>query len=168
METWNRDPIANFCSLLEEKQIYVLIVNIEKRFDGYSATIGRDGKYLSGAIIVNEGTSGERQRFSLAHELAHIIQNLPENVIRENRESFAHRFAGAFLAPKDTFIKRVGKVRKWISTEELLILKEEFGMSIQALIRRMLDSQHNYTFPIIRAGVSKSAEKAGEKRSLTR
>ena len=54
-------------------------------------------------------------------------------------EKAAFRFAGAFLAPRLCIQREVGSDRTRIRLEELLILKRRFGISIQALLRRLLD-----------------------------
>ena len=57
---------------------------------------GRASRRLP-VIVVNEMTTGERQRFTLAHEIGHIVMD----VIGELRkaEKAANCFGGAFLMP---------------------------------------------------------------------
>jgi hypothetical protein len=56
-----------------------------------------------------------------------------------DEEKAAFRFAGAFLAPRASFEREVGERRTSVRIEELLILKQRWGMSMQALLRRMSD-----------------------------
>ncbi|HRX15438.1 MAG TPA: XRE family transcriptional regulator [Spirochaetota bacterium] len=127
----NSWPIESITSLLEEKEIFVVDVDSEKGFDGLSGYA--DGKI---PIIITIGkNTADRKRLNLSHELGHLvldIKNLKE-------EDTAFRFAGAFLIPKDCLFNALGHKRRHIDIRELIILKEEYGISIQALIRRCRD-----------------------------
>ena len=130
-------PISNLIQVIESKCIHVLILKAREEFDGISATGSvRDPKFTVAAVVVREGLSGERQRFSLAHELGHLV-------IRPGRacdvEKAAHRFAGAFLAPAEAVRDLVGKHRANLVPQELFLLKRHFGMSIAAVLYRLRD-----------------------------
>jgi hypothetical protein len=56
-----------------------------------------------------------------------------------DEEDAAYRMGAAFLAPKKPLIRDVGKRRESLQLQELLLLKEEYGMSIQALLYRLKD-----------------------------
>ena len=84
-------------------------------------------------IVIKKSSWSERKRFNLAHELGHMI--LSPNP-RVDEEKAAHRFAGAFLMPADVLRSEVGAHRSSISIGELVVLKERFGVSIQALAYR--------------------------------
>ena len=60
-----------------------------------SASGGRGGCARGGLLY---GKSLERQRFTIAHELGHMVLDIPFTV---QEEKVSHRFAGAFLAPGD-------------------------------------------------------------------
>ncbi len=128
------DPIRNVVDLLEERGISVCFTDADGKFDGLSAvgrSLGR--KWIGAAVLCRSGLTRERQRLNLAHELAHLVL-LPRT--EELEEDFAWRFAGAFLAPEKTLRDDVGRFRKLIGFEEMLILKRRYGMSIQALLMR--------------------------------
>jgi Zn-dependent peptidase ImmA (M78 family)/transcriptional regulator with XRE-family HTH domain len=85
---------------------------------------------------------GDRQRFTVAHELGHLVlhsamgppSNSEEATVVERQ---AHRFAGAFLAPGDALVESLeerGGGRVTLST--LAVLKGDWGMSIKALVMR--------------------------------
>jgi hypothetical protein len=61
---------------------------------------------------------------------------IPSNI---DEEQAAFRFASAFLVPAERLIKEVGAMRSYVHISELLILKKQFGISLQALLRRMRD-----------------------------
>ena len=60
-----------------------------------------------------------------------------------DEEKAAHRFAAAFLAPAECVRSEVGERRSRISIEELLLLKQRFGMSMQACAYRLKDSERH-------------------------
>jgi hypothetical protein len=47
-----------------------------------------------------------------------------------NEEKAAHRFTGVFLAPQEAVIAALSERRTWIEPRELLLLKEEYGLSM--------------------------------------
>ena len=131
------DPISDLTAVLEDHLVHVIEYSAPEKFDGISATVeGEDGRVRAAAVVYRAGCPGERQRFSLSHELGHVVIKPSAGV---NEEDAAHRFAGAFLAPRACLEREVGKARTKIRLEELLILKRRFGISIQALLRRLLD-----------------------------
>lgn len=130
-------PISNVVGTFEEHQLCILSIEANEKFDGISA-LGRDtsGNILAGALVTRQGVSGERQRLNLTHELGHSVLKIPSNI---NEEQAAFRFASAFLVPAERLIKEVGARRSYVHISELLILKKQFGISLQALLRRMRD-----------------------------
>ena len=130
-------PISNVVGTLEEHQLCVLPIEADEKFDGISA-LGRDtsGNILAGALVTRQGVSGERQRLNLTHELGHSVLKIPSNI---DEEQAAFRFASAFLVPAERLIREVGARRSYVYISELLILKKQFGISLQALLRRMRD-----------------------------
>lgn len=138
-ERWmlGRDPLANVTEALEEHHVHVLEIEAGPRFDGLAAVARHPSGEVAGAAVVSRhGVPGERQRFSLAHELGHLVLNIPAGV---DTEKAAHRFAGAFLAPAETLLRDVGQKRRTVSIEELRLLKRRYGVSLQALVYRLRD-----------------------------
>ncbi|MFN4032832.1 MAG: ImmA/IrrE family metallo-endopeptidase [Fimbriimonadales bacterium] len=88
------------------------------------------------AIAVRAGTSGERQRLSVAHELGHLTLKLEDEA---DAEKLAFRFAIAFLFPKPTLLQEIGRRRVRISLDELLLLKQRYGVSLQAILYALKD-----------------------------
>ncbi len=131
-------PIASVVGLLEDQFIHVFAVSTSSaKFDGTSALATDDeGKVKAAAVVYCEGVSGERQRFSLMHEVAHLVLDVAEGL---DEEKIAHRFAGAFLAPAELLKREIGTQRSTVQFAELLILKKRFGMSLQALAFRLKD-----------------------------
>lgn len=131
------DPISNITELLENNFVHVMFVESEKSFDGISAlAYSNDTQLKAAAVVSKKNIPGERQRLNLAHELGHIVLDVPKTL---DEEKVAFRFGGAFLAPKESLLKAVGSRRAHFQPRELFILKKIFGISIQALLFRLKD-----------------------------
>jgi len=129
------DPIPNLVELLEERGIKVLSMSLTN-IDGLTARVRREDKSIASVVVVNQEDWGERQRFTLAHELGHMVL---ESATKVDDEKAAHRFAGAFLIPAETLRAEVGKHRRSMGWSELFELKRIFGVSAQALTYRCKD-----------------------------
>lgn len=129
-------PVRNLTALLESNLVHVLGVETSEKFDGISTFLNRPetGELLSAAVVSRRCVSGERWRMNLAHELGHLVLQVVGDV---NEEKAAFRFASALLAPAETLLRQVGHTRVAISLEELMDLRDEYGISIQALIYRL-------------------------------
>ena len=126
------NPIPDLIDTLEARGIKVLITKCDghKRFNGLSATQNQ-----SPIIVVGRSWSGDRQRFTLAHELGHLVLGgiLTAGL---DEEKACDRFAAAFLVPKPMVIECLGQKRKWLEPQELHLLKHEWGMSMLAWATR--------------------------------
>lgn len=133
-EDWGlgNDPIPQLAELLEERGVKVLSLDLDN-IDGLAAKVRRKEREAIRVIVVKRSTWSERKRFSLAHELGHMVMAACDGV---NEEKAANRFAGAFLMPADVLRTEVGAHRSSISIGELVALKKRFGVSLQALAYR--------------------------------
>ena len=100
----------------------------------WSETLGRPLILLSA-----DKNNGYRSRFDLAHEVGHLIlhrhiQRTTDNARHKMMEAQAHRFAGAFLLPAETF---ANEVRVPPTLDDLLLLKRRWGVSAAAIIMRL-------------------------------
>lgn len=144
-EDWGlgTDAIPDLAELLEERGIRVLALDLQD-VDGLTAHVGLGAATTSGShtasgttvIVVNAAAWGERQRFTLAHELGHLLIRARPG---RDDEAAAHRFAGAFLVSAESLRAHVGRKRVHVSRGELLELKKIFGVSAQALAYRCRD-----------------------------
>ncbi|MBK1631927.1 transcriptional regulator [Thiohalocapsa halophila] len=139
-----RNPIPVLCDSLEERGILVFQVETPAggQFDGLAAKV-QDMP----VVVVGRDWPGDRQRFTLAHELGHLV--LDGRLAPElDEEKAAHRFAGAFLAPKPEVIKELGATRTRLEPRELCVLKAAYGLSMAAWLFRARDlgvlSEHAY------------------------
>lgn len=136
-EEWGlgHDPIPKLAELLEERGVKVLSLDLED-IDGLAARVRRQGRDAARVVVVRRNIWAERKRFTLAHELGHMVM-VPAPGVDE--EKAAHRFAGAFLMPADVVRAEVGAHRSSISLGELVALKKRFGVSVQAIAFRCRD-----------------------------
>lgn len=125
------DPIDDLCGRFESSGIKVIAVDGPEGFDGYSCWANENIP----VIAFNRNVSGDRQRFSLAHELGHLIM-IADGI---DVEKAAHRFAAAFLVPEKSAVLELGAKRSNLSLDELKLLKLEYGTSMQAWIIRAFD-----------------------------
>ncbi|MBP7559237.1 MAG: ImmA/IrrE family metallo-endopeptidase [Armatimonadetes bacterium] len=128
------DPIGNLCETLEDQGVKVILLGeAPKGFDAYSC-------WANGAmpVVVSTAASlpGDRQRFSLAHELGHLLLHFSNGL---DVERACHRFAAAFLVPREAVYREVGRRRGQVSIEELHSLKHKWGMSMAAWTFRLRD-----------------------------
>ena len=129
------DPIPSLVELLEARGIKVLAMHLDD-IDGLTARVRREDGAPASVVVVNRGDWGERQRFTVAHELGHMVLDVSP---RLKEEKAAHRFAGAFLMPAQTLRAEIGRHRTSMGWGELFELKRIFGVSVQALTYRCRD-----------------------------
>ncbi len=129
-----RDPIENLTERLEDKALRVGSIEAPEDFDACAFEAQVNGGIP--VIVYNEKYPGDRQRFSIAHELGHLVLEVGGEL---KEEKACDRFSGAFLVPRDVFLNDVGEERRRISQRELELLKQKYGVSMQALVYRMKD-----------------------------
>jgi Zn-dependent peptidase ImmA (M78 family)/transcriptional regulator with XRE-family HTH domain len=131
------DAIANLTELLEDHGIKVALLEGPEGFDGACAATHDEQHVL---IALNCTRPGERMRFTAAHELGHWIMALPKEMPEKEKEACCHRFAGAFLYPKDQVVLDFGgHKRSRVHPMELLNAKRRYGVSMQVALRRLKD-----------------------------
>ena len=135
---WNlgNGPIPDMTELLEERGIKVFKLTLPGSVDGLSCRVRRSGGDDVPVVVCSTGKSLERQRFTIAHELGHLVLDIPSTVPEEKA---CHRFAGAFLVPGDELFREVGRRRMNFGFDELIEIKHIFGISAAALVMRMCD-----------------------------
>ena len=133
-EYWKlgKGPIANIVKLLEAKGAVVVRQPFEcEKMDGFSLWYkSRPYIYLS-----SDKTNGTRSRFDAAHEAGHAILHAGVELTEKNFdriEKEAHRFASAFLLPRESFAQEVFSS----NLEHFIELKKRWKVSIAAMIYR--------------------------------
>ena len=128
------DPIEDLVSRLEDHRLRVGRIAGPATFDACAFLADVNGGLP--VIVFNAHPPGDRQRFSMAHELGHLMLEIGEEI---EEEKACNRFSGAFLVPRPAFLDDVGVNRRHVGIDELALLKEKYGMSMQALVYRMKD-----------------------------
>lgn len=128
------EPVGNLTATLERNGIRVLeLPEDAKGFDGLSLTVRAELPF----IVSSPLGPGDRQRFTLAHELGHLFTDLPAET---EHETLCNRFAGALLVPREALIRELGARRRGtIGWRELYDLKHLYGASMATLIFRARD-----------------------------
>ena len=125
-------PIHDMIDMLEAKGIMIITTDVatNKKFDGLAGKIGS-----TPVVVISTAQSGDRQRFTLAHELGHLVVHgrLTEGL---DEEKVCNAFAGAFLLPAQSLIEHLSDKRRHIEPRELFILKHEYGISMLATLFR--------------------------------
>jgi len=130
------DPVHNIIQLLEDKRIKIIeISDLENNFDGLSTYV--DDKFP--IIVINSEFPVERKRFTILHELGHLLLSISKNT-ELKVEEICNKFASEFLLPIKTVIEEFGGKRNHISISELISIQEKYGISIKALVYRLKDA----------------------------
>ena len=124
------NPITDLIDTLELHGILVIVTEVDEKakFDGLQTSIS--GKPV---IVVSANWPGDRQRFTLAHELGHLLMHNRLSLDLEE-ESACNRFASAFLIPASSIRQQLGAKRHKLEAQELYLLKQEYGLSMQGCL----------------------------------
>lgn len=136
-------PISNLMELLEDKRIRIHEIETDENFNGIAAWTEDIP-----VIAVRLQDDLLRKRFTISHELGHILLNIHERNDRKAREKLCHIFAGAFLVPEKVIKTELGEKRSKIALWELKKIKGIYGISIQAIMARArhLEIVSEYTY----------------------
>lgn len=119
-----RGPIENLTRTLENAGVFVVQCDFETRFFSGVSIRTENGIYI---VFVNSAMPGDRQRFTLAHELGHIIMHRIPNDEMENE---ADRFASEFLMPEQDIRSQLSN----LTLAKLASLKKYWKVSMQAIL----------------------------------
>jgi Zn-dependent peptidase ImmA (M78 family)/transcriptional regulator with XRE-family HTH domain len=129
------DPVPNMTALLEDRGIKVCVLPLPDRVWGLTCLVRRPKERSKvPVIVVNQNSTLERRRLTLAHELAH---RLIDEISPVDHEKASTVFAGAFLAPRVHLIREIGERRKALGYTELMHLKRMYRISAASLLMRL-------------------------------
>lgn len=156
------EPVKNIFSLLESKGIIILEIDVFEKFDGVSFMT--DNGFP--VIVINGNYSNDRKRFTVAHELGHVIMHLagnfpiPDHRDEKVRENEANRFTSEFLMPSNAIKNSLRNLKM----SSLVELKKYWLCSMASIIRRAYDlkciDKNRYTYLYIE--LSRSGQKKKE------
>jgi Zn-dependent peptidase ImmA (M78 family) len=148
-------PLPNVLELLEDHGVKIKEVDADDRFDGLSGWADSHPVIVLAFWLSNDLP---RKRLTALHELGHLVMRLPAGIDKKMEEAACYRFAGAMLLPKEPFIAEFGAKRSYpnVSLQELVAFKEQWGISIGAVMRRAKDldiiSEESYKRYCVHAG----------------
>lgn len=128
-----QQPIGDMVSVLEKHGFYVFSVDLQGcKIDGAFQCVEDIPMIL---INVARG-SRERQNFSMAHELGHLIlHSCMEQADGDEIEQQANLFASCFLMPEKMIRRDIIR----IDADSLILLGEKWNVSPQAVLERCAD-----------------------------
>lgn len=127
-------PIPNLTHVMQEHGCVIARLNLDSdKTDGYTKWVNdRPLTFLN-----TEKDAAVRARFTLAHELGHIVlhRNLKPGENIKKREGEANFFAGEFLFPSDSVLDEIVN----ITLDSFVPIKQKWKVSIGVIVRRCLD-----------------------------
>lgn len=142
------EPVKNIISLLEQNGIIIYEIDEIEKFDGVSFITDKGFP----VIIVNKNFTNDRKRFTIAHELGHILlhnENLYPISSYRDKEKEANIFASEFLMPEN----EIKNSLRHLKMNDLGDLKSYWLTSMGAIIRKAKDlnciDENRYRFFMI-------------------
>lgn len=127
-----KGPIDNLIKLLENNGIIIVFKDFgNSSISGFKTKLE---KYPHHIIFVNSSMPVDRIRFTLAHELGHIILHDFPN---DNMENEADKFASEFLMPTSDIRGQLIN----LNFEKLFLLKKIWKTSMASILRKALDTK---------------------------
>ncbi|MGA7564227.1 MAG: XRE family transcriptional regulator [Desulfobaccales bacterium] len=127
--TWRipRGPIKNLTEYIERAGILVIWCDFNGAvIDGMTLFV--HNKSIPITILLNHSQPADRMRFTLAHELGHIVMH---SIATAEMEKQANEFANAFLMPSADIRRDFGER---VTLMRLAMLKPIWKVSMQALL----------------------------------
>ena len=156
------EPIHDIFKVIENKGIIIYELNTDEKFDGISFFTPKG----FAVIVVNKRFTNDRKRFTLAHELGHLIMHtaFPVPNIRD-KEQEANDFASEFLMPKNAIIKSLGNLK----VSALSALKNYWLTSKASIVKRAqsLGAINKDRYQFLNIELSRSGEKKKEKDTVS-
>ena len=138
-EKWKlgTDALFNIVELLEDNGIRIIEIDEDPAFSGMQTWA-----YGNIPVIVlnkNKEIPLDRKRFTAIHELGHLLLKDINHLPEKDKERFCHYFAGAMLFPEEVVKSEIGGNRNRLLIHELGVIKQQYGISIQAIVYRLRD-----------------------------
>ena len=134
-------PISNLTEYCERAGILVVKCELDAGLDGVTMRASD----LPPCVFLNRNKTADRMRFTLAHELGHIVMH---QIASDDIEDEANRFAGEFLVPARDLASQV--IGSRVTIEFLARLKAYWRTSMQFLLFRIgqegLINQHQKSY----------------------
>jgi Zn-dependent peptidase ImmA (M78 family)/transcriptional regulator with XRE-family HTH domain len=139
----NKEPINDLAGLLEKSGIKLCLhpSRFKSNFFGMSLSAHEGGPVI--AVNIAELITIERQIFTAAHELGHLLlhpqsydsEQMQENALEEHE---ADEFASFFLMPMEGFEKKWEETKGLHWIDQILHVKRVFKVSYLTVLRRLI------------------------------
>lgn len=127
------DGITNVIEVLEDNGIKIIDVYEDENFEGLSGYANSNIPI----IVVNDNLITENKRFTLLHELGHLIMRFDNGISVKEVENLCNIFASELLLPASVLLSRIGNKRHDISLAELSDIQRQYGISIDTIMATM-------------------------------
>ena len=127
-------PLSNVAELLEDHAIKIICIKADKDFDGLQTFA--NGEIPVIAYNETQVNKPDRIRFTLLHELSHLLLKFSEDLSQIQKERLCNQFAAAMLLPDNILFKEIGKHRNRLDLHEIGHVKQQYGISMQAIVLR--------------------------------
>lgn len=128
------DGISSVIEILEENGLKIIEIDDNDSFSGLSG-FANDNIPV---IVINKNLSPENKRFTLLHELGHIVLDFKFDMGYKEMEQICNAFASEMLLPAASLISRLGCRRHDIALEELNGIQRQFGVSVNTIMESLL------------------------------
>jgi Zn-dependent peptidase ImmA (M78 family)/DNA-binding XRE family transcriptional regulator len=130
-------PIEDLIYDLEKNGVFIFkSPMLFDKIDAFSVWAGYDNK--KPVIVLTGASPADRLRFSVAHELAHLILHSTLFGDLQEFEREADIFASELLMPEETMSRIIVEP---FSLSKAIKIKQEWKVSVQAIVKRAYDLQ---------------------------
>lgn len=129
-------PIPNISNLLEKKGIRIIKIDFGFNYNHEGLSGWAENRKIPVIVLNSRQQDTSRVRFTILHELGHLLLVMSEELDIDSIERICDAFAGAVLLPAEILLQEFGKNRTAISMPELRRIKELYGISIAAIMVR--------------------------------
>lgn len=123
-----RGVIKSVTEILEDAGVLIIPFNPQTRFFSGASMLTEKPNYI---VVINETMPGDRWRWTLAHELGHMVMH---RIPTEDMEREADEFAAEFLMPA----REIGQFLSNLTVERLAFLKRQWKVSMIAILNHAL------------------------------
>jgi len=128
-------PVSHVTALLEAAGVIVIVRDLHAAGQDALSSRGSAVGPSSPLVVMSSGIPADRLRFTLAHELGHLVMH---SMPTDDQEQQANAFASEFLMPASVIAEELVGLAS-TDFDMLFRLKARWGVSIAALMRRVHD-----------------------------
>ncbi|QZE15138.1 XRE family transcriptional regulator [Halosquirtibacter laminarini] len=147
-------PIPSVIDLLEKNHIKIIEINAVAKFDGLSGYINDEIPF----IVINKNFNVERKRFTILHELGHIVLNFNKYLEQNSIEKYCNEFSSELLLPGSVIIDLLSNKRHNIVSSEISKIQEQYGISFTAIVYKLQELNILPTYKVKKFFIKRNSE----------